>query len=219
MKFKVFNAALVSVLLVVSNLSNVANAGLITINAVNGGYYNSNGSHSGGTHTNTYTSGDMYHSWYGFDLSGLNFTILNSASISIVNSASSSGGDFELYEVNTPYSNLGTVTSLSIFNDLSDGALLASGSVTNASLLATTTFNNVGLSEITNNIGSAWAFGVYNPTGGSGSNGLFGWNSAPQATLTLTFDETTTPVPEPSTLAIFALGMIGLASRRFKKQS
>jgi hypothetical protein len=29
----------------------------------------------------------------------------------------------------------------------------------------------------------------------------------------------TTDVPEPSTLAIFALGMIGLASRRFKKQS
>ncbi len=28
-----------------------------------------------------------------------------------------------------------------------------------------------------------------------------------------------TKVPEPSTLAIFALGMIGLASRRFKKQS
>jgi hypothetical protein len=29
----------------------------------------------------------------------------------------------------------------------------------------------------------------------------------------------TTSVPEPTTLAIFALGMIGLASRRFKKQS
>ena len=29
----------------------------------------------------------------------------------------------------------------------------------------------------------------------------------------------TVDVPEPSTLAIFALGMIGLASRRFKKQS
>jgi hypothetical protein len=26
-------------------------------------------------------------------------------------------------------------------------------------------------------------------------------------------------VPEPSTLAIFALGIVGLASRRFKKQS
>jgi len=32
-------------------------------------------------------------------------------------------------------------------------------------------------------------------------------------------DSTTVNVPEPSTLAIFALGMIGLASRRFKKQS
>ncbi len=31
--------------------------------------------------------------------------------------------------------------------------------------------------------------------------------------------EDLTQVPEPSTLAIFALGMIGLASRRFKKQS
>jgi hypothetical protein len=28
-----------------------------------------------------------------------------------------------------------------------------------------------------------------------------------------------TEVPEPSTLAIFALGLMGLASRRFKKQS
>jgi hypothetical protein len=28
-----------------------------------------------------------------------------------------------------------------------------------------------------------------------------------------------TPVPEPTTLAVFALGMIGLASRRFKKKS
>lgn len=33
------------------------------------------------------------------------------------------------------------------------------------------------------------------------------------------FVENVNEVPEPSTLAIFALGMIGLASRRFKKQS
>lgn len=32
-------------------------------------------------------------------------------------------------------------------------------------------------------------------------------------------NNSTTDVPEPSTLAIFALGMIGIASRRFKKQS
>jgi hypothetical protein len=40
------------------------------------------------------------------------------------------------------------------------------------------------------------------------------WVSLPQVTFT-----GVTSVPEPSTLAIFALGMIGLASRRFKKQS
>jgi hypothetical protein len=36
---------------------------------------------------------------------------------------------------------------------------------------------------------------------------------------TLVQQDQTQDVPEPSTLAIFALGMIGLASRRFKKQS
>jgi hypothetical protein len=30
-------------------------------------------------------------------------------------------------------------------------------------------------------------------------------------------DVTTSQVPEPSTIAIFALGIVGLASRRFKK--
>ena len=35
----------------------------------------------------------------------------------------------------------------------------------------------------------------------------------------LKIQTTSTSVPEPSTIAIFALGMIGLASRRFKKKS
>ena len=36
-------------------------------------------------------------------------------------------------------------------------------------------------------------------------------------TITITFDSAN-PVPEPSTVAIFALSIMGLASRRFKKQ-
>jgi hypothetical protein len=39
------------------------------------------------------------------------------------------------------------------------------------------------------------------------------------ATVVYDYTAAAMPVPEPSTLAIFALGMIGLASRRFKKQS
>jgi hypothetical protein len=37
--------------------------------------------------------------------------------------------------------------------------------------------------------------------------------------ITLTYDNAVVEVNEPATLAIFALGMIGLASRRYKKQS
>ena len=36
---------------------------------------------------------------------------------------------------------------------------------------------------------------------------------------TLVSNQLPTPVPEPTTLAVFALGLIGLASRRVKKQS
>jgi hypothetical protein len=51
---------------------------------------------------------------------------------------------------------------------------------------------------------------------------LVGVGSVSNGFLTPVLDDvviSTTSVPEPSTLAIFALGMIGLASRRFKKQS
>jgi hypothetical protein len=40
-----------------------------------------------------------------------------------------------------------------------------------------------------------------------------------QRTVTFTYDDALVEASEPTTLAIFALGMIGLASRRYKKQS
>jgi len=57
---------------------------------------------------------------------------------------------------------------------------------------------------------------------GSG-NGFYQNNSSrglarPNADTPFQLYGTTTPVPEPTTLAIFALGAIGLASRRFNKQ-
>jgi hypothetical protein len=48
------------------------------------------------------------------------------------------------------------------------------------------------------------------------------WNGAAVSmdeSTNLGVPSTITDVPEPSTLAIFALGLIGLASHRFKKQS
>ena len=57
-------------------------------------------------------------------------------------------------------------------------------------------------------------------SGISGYNGkVNGSNTSYDFAFSLSGDVQSQDVPEPSTLAIFALGMIGLASRRFKKQS
>jgi len=50
-------------------------------------------------------------------------------------------------------------------------------------------------------------------------DGVFTFGSAGSYATWSYVANSTNQVPEPSTLAIFALGMIGLASRRFKKQS
>jgi sialate O-acetylesterase len=57
--------------------------------------------------------------------------------------------------------------------------------------------------------------GIGNNTGSVHSDWTFMQNSNQYSIKTL--DVYVSQVPEPSTLAIFALGMIGLASRRFKK--
>jgi len=51
------------------------------------------------------------------------------------------------------------------------------------------------------------------------SNATWIWSSDAQNDNNVYFSLAITAVPEPSTFAIFALGMIGLASRRFKKKS
>jgi hypothetical protein len=54
--------------------------------------------------------------------------------------------------------------------------------------------------------------GLIGPEGGPNAENDFGFYK-------VNLYRSSVDVPEPSTLAIFALGMIGLASRRFKKQS
>jgi hypothetical protein len=49
-------------------------------------------------------------------------------------------------------------------------------------------------------------------------DGVFTYDTS-SGSATWSYKANNVDVPEPSTLAIFALGMIGLASRRFKKQS
>ncbi|WP_259366878.1 PEP-CTERM sorting domain-containing protein [Colwellia sp. BRX8-7] len=78
-------------------------------------------------------------------------------------------------------------------------------SILNTALSSNETW--LGLNVYRTSGDSQW---TYTPTTGDARD---------SAMLRLNVDYNTTEVPEPSTLAIFALGMIGLASRRFKKQS
>jgi hypothetical protein len=81
-----------------------------------------------------------------------------------------------------------------------------------------------GWNAIGANFGSSRSFGTYNGVYGASAKGnivdfgLYDVSYRVNALETFTVAPSKS-VPEPSTLAIFALGMIGLASSRFKKQS
>jgi hypothetical protein len=62
------------------------------------------------------------------------------------------------------------------------------------------------------------AAGTFNPTANASLQLLSGFDNGQRDWTRLEASAESNAVPEPSTLAIFALGMIGLASRRFKKQ-
>jgi hypothetical protein len=78
--------------------------------------------------------------------------------------------------------------------------------------------NNVELGSVQTNSGLLSLAGI----GNISKINLLSLDQDSTTLDTISFESVTTiptDVPEPSTLAIFALGMIGLASRRFKKQS
>jgi len=207
MKFKYLKAGLASLILSTSCLVNTANAGLIVDNG-----FDVNAS-NGNSWTNTTQS---YRTWDDFTL----------ASDVIVTSASflMQGSESSTYAFDIRADNAGTFGS-SIFSLTLSAAEVA--------------FTDVGLSfnqydfalpSINLSAGTYWA--SFSSTGYElyGSKvGNFGTTMIQQINSTnysrtnnyipFQLNGTTTDVPEPSTLAIFALGMIGLASRRFKKQS
>ena len=75
------------------------------------------------------------------------------------------------------------------------------------SLFLTGGGGNNGSGNLSQGLGNAPTFGAYTFVNGLGRN--YSYNVSVDVQN----------IPEPSTLAIFALGMIGLASRRFKKKS
>jgi len=187
MKFKLFKAALASVILSVSGL---ANAGLITVS-------------------------ETQYQWVDFEDFTFTFNIddwlLNNSStlrVSVLGDFDSPG--VENLNVLAESHNFGTINYLTsgttvlqqqqnyieFYFDLTLSAVM-----TNELLADDSATFEVNFSE------QVHEFNIHYTNIG-----------AAYAKIDFTYEQST-DVPEPSTLAIFALGMIGLASRRFKKQS
>jgi hypothetical protein len=212
MRNKFLNTALISILFSVGSLVNVANATIITIN--NAGFESANTFDSGnGTHNSNVL---------GWDLDSGGFGTMLTSGYPV---ASTNGG------VNNAWSNAGTI-SQTLTDILAIGTYDLSvlfGDRTNtpfpaASIELWAGATLIGLISQAAVPDGTWVKGTTNIVIGDG-------HAALGETLEIKlisggvqnlFDDVSlnhTVVPEPSTLAIFALGLMGLASRGFMKKS
>jgi hypothetical protein len=202
MKFKFFKAGLASVILSAACLVNVANAGLIGFESVSDAFW-IDGVVEDGFAINRTDDGlaslgasytDSY--WNGNGTGRL---------ITWTNNGSTSG-----IEINTLNGDLFSLNSFEFGNGYVRGnspvtSVTLTGLLSNGSII-TDSFSSFG----NNNLSNAWVNLTSVKFIANGTSNRAYWDN---------IEVNRVSVPEPSTLAIFALGMIGLASRRFKKQS
>jgi len=204
MKFKLFKAAFIGLILSFSCVINFANAGLITKDLINIG----DGIITYDTATdlewldfdqNSSSLASALASWgsYGFRLANDQelFDLFNGFGISVHDNA--------IHNFASPAAYATAVSYVSMLGGYNSGTALDGFFQNDNNLFG---FNNFQLRL--NGVG-------YNTHSTQCSNCAPDADNYWKAVLV----RNASPVPEPSTLAIFALGMMGLASRRFKKQS
>jgi hypothetical protein len=246
MKFKFFNAALIGLILSTSSLVSTAHAALIHSYDFSGDASDGTGSANGTVYGATLTT-DRYgiaNSAYAFDGNDAivaNFSSPATATFAmwatwngtqddmLFNSGPNRQGvdlffwnniiSWNTWDAgNNPFGNISSTS-------INDGDFHHYAVVNDAVNSLTTLYidgNLFGTAVYKYRNNSSFTIGA------AQSNGDWGWSgkiddvqvyntaldaAGIQASMSIT------EVPEPSTLAIFALGMIGLASRRFKKQS
>jgi len=225
MKFKFLKSSLTGSLLAATCLVNVANAGLIFTNTSNITLSASQVESGGDTTANQDVAG------------GLGGTLL-----AYTATAPNSGGNYALSNLNDGDIGIG-ITSDGFYALHSNGDLrLAFGADTLLGGIAI--YNGYsnrddGSYKLIDDTGTTLGAWNVSTTSGGTNNGVDSFwltFNTPVTSAYLTLRSTnieygkasyreiqvfssSVAVPEPSTLAIFALGMIGLASRRFKKQS
>jgi hypothetical protein len=198
MKFKFLKAACAGLILSVSAFSN---AGLITFNgtASDGDYTSLPGSYTEAGFTLTNNSGSNYFvdNDFSTNLNSWDDDVLEFNSLTSSQATLTADGNINFDFSSAFLGSFNSAASLTF-----EGFFAGGGSITQTLSLGLNTralFNFTGFNNLSSLVISAPTDGFY----------------ALMDDLTVSASS----VPEPSTLAIFALGIIGLASRRFKKKS
>jgi PEP-CTERM motif-containing protein len=219
MNNKKISAALVGLIMAVSFN---AHAGLITLDSTNANWYNSLGIRTpfGQNYIIGNNGSISYNNFSVFDLSGISNNI-TSATLNFYNPSNGYTSDdlnetFSLFDVNTAIISLiGGSGGVSAYTDLGTGVLYGSiivdGTVANS--IVSVNLNASGLLAL-NNSNGLFAFGGSLVTADDNNDRLFGYSRNQPVQLKIE----TLSIPEPSTLTIFALGVMGLVSRKVKKQ-
>lgn len=195
------------------SVSNV-NADTLSLNAVTSGHYNLYGGISTSPNTATYMG--SYRSWIGWDLSGVT-GIISSATISVFSDSNNAGNaTITLYDVTTPFSDLGAVADASIYTDLGTGNEYGTGNPIPGQ------FNTFSLtSAAIADINSADTYFVVGARSNA-ANFNYGYNNGVgtnPAYYKLDLVMSPAVVPLPAALPLFgsALGFMGFIATRRRK--
>jgi hypothetical protein len=195
-------------------------AATITVTAYDYGWYDSSGIHDI-SNTNTLSgkccSGRLLRDFFIFNLSGVTGTVtgatlkFNSLQMGI----NSMIETWQLYDFGGDENALVAGTGgIAAYNDLGTGKMYVSVTFDKATQLMSNqslTLNSFALNDLTANAGGKFAVGGLMQTFGAPDEDWVRWDGA-AAQLVLT----TQNVPEPVTLGLFGLGLLGLVAARRK---
>lgn len=208
-----------------------ANAGLITLDATNRGWYDQNGNSNGDSAGNNYVAGDCggtvcngntddYRNWFVFDLAGISTATSAVLRLEVPggNGFHSTNDAFEaytLFDVDTNTANLGQGNDLSIWEDLGEGSIFGSYNVMDSDLglFVEITLNSIGLATLNLNAGFNFALGggITSLDAAANDEYAFGWTDANYLTQLVI---ETQEVSAPGGLTLILISLIGLITVR-----